>query len=125
MILLLDAHALVWMLDGDVSLSRPARASITDPANDVLVSAATVWELVIKRAAGKIRLPSGLAQAVEELGYVGLPVTIDHAEAAAALPAHHKDPFDRMLIAQAQWLDAVIVTRDRAFGAYDVRILTA
>ncbi len=125
MILLLDAHALIWSLDRVAELSEPARSSIADPANEVLVSAATVWELAIKRASGKIRLPSDLTEAIDAIGFSGVPVTLADAEAAAALPAHHRDPFDRMLIAQALRLDAVIVTRDQAFGGYEVSVLTA
>ena len=125
MILLLDANVLVWWLDGDAALAPAARASIADPANDVLVSAATVWELGIKQASGKLRLPEGLAGVLETLGFVGLPITLADAEAAASLPRHHRDPFDRMLIAQAMRLDAVVVTRDRGFSAYDIKVLTA
>lgn len=125
MILMLDAHALVWTLIGDSTLSGPARSSIADPANTVLVSAATVWELAIKRASGQIRLPASLAEAIEAHGYGEVPITSGDAEAAASLPPHHRDPFDRMLIAQALKLDAVIVSRDRAFEAYGVHQLPA
>ncbi len=125
MILMLDAHALIWSIDRDSTLARPARDSIADPANAVLVSAATVWELAIKRANGKIRLPGDLAATLDAMGYDGIAVTVADAELAAALPPHHRDPFDRMLIAQAQRLDAIIVTRDRAFASYDVKVLPA
>ena len=125
MILILDAHALVWTLVGDPALSGPARSSIADPANGVLVSAATICELAIKRASGKITLPASLAEAIEAHGYSGLPITAQDAEAAASLPRHHRDPFDRMLIAQALRLDAVIVSRDRAFARYGVHQLLA
>lgn len=125
MILLVDANALVWAIEDPSQLSPDVRASLADPATDVLVSAATTWELAIKRANGKIRLPANLSEAIELLGFVGLPVTISDGETAAALPAHHRDPFDRMLIAQAMRLEAVIVTRDAAFADYDVNVLTA
>ena len=125
MILLVDANVLVWSLVDPLEIAAAARQAIASPANDVLVSAASVWELGIKQAKGKLRLPEGLATAVESLGFNGLPVTLEDAEVAAALPAHHRDPFDRMLVAQARRLDAVVVTRDRAFGAYDVKVLTA
>jgi PIN domain nuclease of toxin-antitoxin system len=124
-ILLVDANVLVWSLVDPLEIAAAARQAIASPANDVLVSAASVWELGIKQAKGKLRLPEGLATAVESLGFNGLPVTLEDAEVAAALPAHHRDPFDRMLVAQARRLDAVVVTRDRAFGAYDVKVLTA
>ena len=125
MILLVDANVLVWSLVDPLEIAAAARHAIASPANDVLVSAASVWELGIKQAKGKLRLPEGLATAVESLGFNGLPVTLEDVEVAAALPAHHRDPFDRMLVAQARRLDAVVVTRDRAFGAYDVTVLTA
>jgi PIN domain nuclease of toxin-antitoxin system len=124
-ILLLDAHVLVWALMDPTAIAAPTREAIADPSNDVLVSAANVWELAIKRASGKIRLPSSLAEALDAMGFIGLPVTVEDAERAAALPPHHRDPFDRMLIAQAQRLDAVVVSRDRAFAAYDVPQLLA
>jgi PIN domain nuclease of toxin-antitoxin system len=125
MILLLDAHALVWWLAGAATLAPDARAAIGDPTNDVMVSAATVWELAIKRKKGKIAIESDLTTVVEAAGFDSLPVTSVDAERASALPAHHGDPFDRMLIAQAQRLRASVVTRDQAFVAYDVDILAA
>jgi PIN domain nuclease of toxin-antitoxin system len=124
-ILLLDAHAVVWWLRGDPELSEAARRAITDPGNAVLVSAATIWELALKRARGKIDLDGNLTAAITGSGFSTLPVTGDDAEHAAALPDHHRDPFDRMLVAQAARLEAVLVTRDRALGAYDVHVLGA
>ncbi len=125
MILLLDAHALIWWLDGASTLSPDARSAMREPRNDVLVSAASVWELAIKAAAGKLRIESDLVQAVDTAGFSGVPITLEDARTAAALPPHHRDPFDRMLVAQARRLDAVIVSRDRAFEAYEVRQLLA
>ena len=125
MILLLDTHALVWWLRGDPELSAEARRAIANPATDVVVSAASVWELAIKRARGKIEIDGRLVDVVEGAGFSGLPVLLADAETAAALPVHHRDPFDRMLVAQAKRLDAVLVTRDRAFAAYDVHVLQA
>jgi PIN domain nuclease of toxin-antitoxin system len=124
-ILLLDAHAVLWWLADDPTLSRQARSAIADPGNDVLVSAATVWEIQIKRTIGKLRAPGGIVSAVESVGFVGLPITLGDAEDAGLLPPHHRDPFDRMLVAQAHRLDAVIATRDSVFAAYGVETLTA
>ena len=125
MILLLDAQALLWWLSDDARLGEPARRSIADPANDVLVSAATIWEIEIKRHLGKLEAPAGLAETVELAGFGSLPITAADAERAAALPLHHRDPFDRMLVAQANRLDATIVTRDGAFEPYGGRLLFA
>lgn len=125
MILLLDAHALLWWLADDPQLDAAATRSIADPMTDVLVSAATVWEIEVKRAAGRLRAPAPLLDAIRETGMDTLPVTAVDAVAAAGLPLHHGDPFDRMLVAQAQRLDALIVSRDRALRAYDVNVLPA
>jgi PIN domain nuclease of toxin-antitoxin system len=124
-ILLLDAHALLWWLDDSPELGVPARDAIADPLNDVLVSAATVWEIEIKRALGKLDAPEGLVDAIEATDLGALPISLRDAEIAARLPAHHRDPFDRMLVAQAQRLDAIVVTRDDVFGRYGVESLPA
>jgi PIN domain nuclease of toxin-antitoxin system len=123
-ILLVDAHALIWWLAEDRELSAPAHRAIADEANDPVVSAATIWEIEIKRQRGKLRTPEGILETLEPRIRV---LAIDGADAvsAAALPPHHRDPFDRMLIAQALRLDAVIVSRDRAFTAYGVHQLVA
>lgn len=125
MILLLDSHAVIWWLDGSPMLSAAARSAIRDPGNDVLVSAASVWELAIKAANGKLRIDDDLGEAVRAAGFVGVPITLEDALTAGALPQHHRDPFDRMLVAQAQRLDALVVTRDRAFRPYEVNVLPA
>lgn len=125
MILLLDAHAALWWLADDATLDRKARAAVADPQNDVLVSAATVWEIAIKRAIGKLAAPPGFVTAVEQAGMDVLPITGADAELAGGLPPHHRDPFDRMLIAQATRLGALLISRDDAFAAYDVNVLRA
>jgi PIN domain nuclease of toxin-antitoxin system len=124
MILLLDAHALLWWLR-DEELGRHARESIAAPSNDVLVSAATVWELEIKRGLGKLKAPTDLVATIEAAGFSCLSILGEDAVRAGRLPPHHRDPFDRMLVAQAVRLDAVVVTRDQAFDAYEVALLRA
>jgi PIN domain nuclease of toxin-antitoxin system len=124
MILLVDAHALLWWLTEDQELSALAREAIEDAANDPIVSAATIWEIEIKRRRGKLNTPEGILDALAPRISV-LPVDGADAVAAAALPPHHRDPFDRMVIAQANRLDAVIVSRDRVFAAYDLRQILA
>jgi PIN domain nuclease of toxin-antitoxin system len=123
LILLIDAHVLVWWLAEDQALLPEVRSAIADPANDVIVSAATVWELAIKRAKGRIRIPADLSAAIDATGFSSVPVTSEDAETAAELPAHHQDPFDRMLVAQAQRLGAILVSGDAALAAYGVDIL--
>ena len=125
MILLLDAHAVLWWLADDGELATEAREAIADPLNEVLVSAATVWEIEIKRALGKLDAPPRLADAIQTAGLSGLPISLHDAERAGRLPQHHSDPFDRMLVAQAERLDAILVTRDPVFSAYDVESLPA
>lgn len=120
--LLLDTHALLWWL-ADEPLSQQARAAIEARENIVAVSAASVWEISIKRSLGKLRTGPDLLEVIDSAGFERLAISLDHAEAAGALPHHHRDPFDRMLIAQATALDLVIVTRDAAFDAYAVELL--
>jgi PIN domain nuclease of toxin-antitoxin system len=123
--LLLDAHALLWWLADDPSLDRMARDAIADPANEVVVSAATVWEIAVKRALGKVSAPDGLAEVLGQAGFIEVPVSASDAEQAAGLEPLHRDPFDRMLVAQASRLRAVVVTRDAVFARYGVPTLPA
>ena len=123
--LLLDTHALIWGLSDVAELADGARARIADPRNEIFVSAITGWEIAVKRAKGKITAPRNLAALVEERGFIHLPLTFHHAEQAGDLPMHHRDPFDRFLIAQAQAEGLVIVTRDARIPIYGVRTLAA
>jgi PIN domain nuclease of toxin-antitoxin system len=123
--LLLDAHALLWWLADDPSLSKAAREAIASASNHVAVSAITVWEIGIKQALGKLDAPADLVETIETSGFDGLPVTMVHGAAASRLVRHHDDPFDRMLIAQAQAEGLTVVTRDEAIGRYGVAILAA
>jgi Uncharacterized protein conserved in bacteria len=123
--LLLDAHALLWWLADDPSLSEAARQAIGSGSNWVGVSAITVWEIGIKQALGKLDAPADLVDTIETSGFDGLQVTLAHGAATARLTRHHDDPFDRMLVAQAQAEGLTVVTRDEAIGRYDVAILVA
>jgi PIN domain nuclease of toxin-antitoxin system len=124
-ILLVDANALLWWLADAATLDRAAAQSINDPANDVLVSGGTVWEIEVKRAAGRLDAPTDLLDDLAQAQVDLIAITAVDAVAAAHLPTHHKDPFDRLLVAQAIRLDATIVSRDRAFDAYGVPRLAA
>lgn len=122
--LLLDTHALLWWL-ADEGLSAQARDAIADPANLVMVSAVSAWEISIKKALGKLTAPDDLEQQVQAGGFTALPISIAHGIAAGQLARHHEDPFDRMLIAQAIAEGLAIVTRDKRFEDYGVALLSA
>jgi PIN domain nuclease of toxin-antitoxin system len=125
--LLLDTHAVLWALLKESALTPAARAAIADPGNEILVSAASAWEIATKHRIGK--LPEAkdaavnLAANLRKANFIVLPISLDHALAAGALPGAHKDPFDRMLIAQARIERLTVVTADRAFQAFDIAIL--
>lgn len=123
MSLLLDTHVLLWLLGGARPLPSAVRAELRDPARPVLVSAATVWEIAIKQALGKLRAPADLLAAIATMRFDLLDVAATHALAVRDLPLHHRDPFDRLLVAQATLERATLVTHDDAFTAYDVDLL--
>ncbi len=123
--LLLDTHALVWWISDVSRLTGNAYAAIADPHNDIFVSAITAWEITVKRAKGHLSAPDNLSNVIEEKGFTHLPLTFFHAEQAGLLPMHHRDPFDRLLIAQAQAEGLILVTRDRHIRRYGIRTLTA
>jgi PIN domain nuclease of toxin-antitoxin system len=124
--LLLDTHALLWFATGDRRLSRPARKAMEAHTAVLQISPATVWELSIKASLGRLVLPSTVqayvAEKLEE-GYRMLPLTWTHATAVERLPFHHRDPFDRLLAAQALAEQVPVVTRDRIFRAYGVTVV--
>ena len=122
--LLLDTNLLLWWLADD-GLNAQARDAIADPGNVVVVSAASAWEISIKKALGKLATPDDLEYQVQTGGFVALPINIAHGIAAGQLPHHHEDPFDRMLIAQAFAEGLTIVTRDKRFNDYGVALLPA
>lgn len=121
---LIDTHVLLWWLAGD-DLSPQVADAISDAANDVFVSAATIWELSIKQTLGKVDMPDDLVDQLRRDSFTVLPIDERHAMVAGRLPRHHDDPFDRMLIAQALVDTLVLATRDRELRAYDVPVLEA
>lgn len=123
--LLLDTHVLLWAFGDHPELGPGVRQAIADSRNDVFVSAVSVWEIAIKRALGKVDFPGDVAATVEAAGFMELAVTFFHAEQAGSLPPHHRDPFDRMLVAQAQAEGLVLVTNDADIPLYGVRTITA
>jgi PIN domain nuclease of toxin-antitoxin system len=122
--ILLDTHTLFWSVQEPAKLSSGALAAIQDPGNDRLLSAATLWELAIKVGQGKIAMSlpyrSWMNTAISDLKLIILPVTVEYADRQSTLPAHHKDPFDRMMIAQALVDVIPIVSVDAAFDPYGV-----
>lgn len=123
--LLLDTNTLLWWLSDSPSLGASAREAIIEPRNEVYVSAASTWEISIKRAIGKLKAPDDMDSIVEEEGMLKLPITLFHGDQAGSLPDIHKDPFDRMLIAQAQAEGLVIITADSMFQQYNIRLMAA
>ena len=121
--LLLDTHALLALLSRDPPLSPGARAAMQRPDAQLIVSAVSVWEIAIKRALGKLEAPDDLIERVGEAGAELLSITARHAEAGGGLPLHHRDPFDRLLAAQAKLEGCAIVTKDPAFAAYGVPVV--
>jgi len=119
---LLDTHIFLWWLADSRKLNRKIRALIEDGQNFVYVSAITAWEIAIKKAQKKLKAPDNLDAIIEEEGFIELPITVFHAEQAGALPPLHHDPFDRMLIAQAQAEGLELVTTDEAVTQYGIRI---
>jgi PIN domain nuclease of toxin-antitoxin system len=120
--LLLDTHVLLWWLGGE-AIEPSVLARLADPENHVVVSTVSVWEASIKEAIGKLSVPEPLGEAALSDGFEPLAVTFEHAEQVLHLPPHHRDPFDRLLIAQAQVEGLTIVTRDPAFDLYDVPVV--
>ena len=123
--LLLDTHALLWWLDDDPTLSEAARWLIADGSNLVFVSAVSVWEIRIKQSLGKLTLPDEFRHVLKSQPFEELPLTADHAHRLAELPPLHRDPFDRMLVAQAMTERLTIVTRDPDIARYRVPTVTA
>ena len=123
--LLLDTHALLWALGDPGELKDEARSAIVNPDNEVLVSAASTWEIAIKSARGKLRAPDDLSDQIAASQFDELRITIVHTLAAGALPRHHADPFDRLLVAQAQLEGLALLTRDERLELYGVSTLAA
>ena len=125
--LLLDTHAFLWWIAGDPVLSRPARTAIADDSNTVFVSAASAWEITTKFRIGKLPgvavVADDLAAVLDTQGFVPLPISFAHGQTVGALLGPLKDPFDRMLIAQAMLDRMVLVTNEHGFAAYGVRLL--
>ena len=121
---MLDTHVLIWSLAGELGRLGPeARRALSDPDAQVVVSAVVIWETAIKRGLGKLEAPVDLLDRLKKAGVEFMSVTPEHADRVASLPNLHRDPFDRLLIAQADVEDATIVSTDEHVRAYGVRVL--
>ena len=120
---LVDTHALLWALGEPSALSPMARDAIADPSNLIMASSASLWECAIKASIGKLELPEDFFESVPEAGYEVLPIGIPHLNAYRTLPMHHRDPFDRMLVAQARAEALTLISRDPEIAKYDIEIL--
>ena len=116
--ILLDTHPILWWLANSPSLSEQARTLISDPENTLFVSAVSLWEIWLKESLGKLRLPSDFEGMLAAESFESLPLTAAQARQVALLPWHHRDPFDRVLVAQAQVEDLILLTADDALTAY-------
>jgi PIN domain nuclease of toxin-antitoxin system len=121
--ILIDTHILIWADERPRAIAPALRAALLDEANAVFVSAASIWEIAIKRALGKLSFGRSIVDAAAELGFEVLPVTGAHAEHAGGLPWHHNDPFDRLIIAQALLEGMVLGTQDPAMRPYGAATL--
>jgi len=124
--LLLDTHTLLWWVSNNPALSEVADRVLNESTNEVFVSAASAWEVTTKARLGKLtagRLAQDFVAEVRRQGFIPLSITMDHAQRAGSLPGHHRDPFDRMLIAQAQAENLVLVSSEVVFDTYGVRRL--
>jgi PIN domain nuclease of toxin-antitoxin system len=123
--LLIDTHVFLWWLSDDPRLGQKARDLIASAENQVFVSAATAWEISIKKSIGKLDAPDDLDAIAEEEGFEKLPISFFHGERAGDLPRHHQDPFDRMLVAQSQAEGLEFITADTAISKYAIKTISA
>lgn len=123
--ILLDSHVLLWSLRDPLRIKASTRAVMADPDTSFVISVATVWELAIKQSLGHLTAPPDLPERIRQIGHEILPVNPEHAWQVRLLPPHHKDPFDRLLVAQAQVEGLPLVTHDHALERYDVAIIRA
>jgi PIN domain nuclease of toxin-antitoxin system len=121
--LLLDTHILIWWLSQDRRLSQLETDIITEPDNLIFVSAATAWEIAVKKMIGKLEAPDDLPAALAANNFLELPITIDHSQKLYQLPLHHHDPFDRIMVAQAISEDLIFMTRDAKIALYEIRTI--
>ncbi|MBU2509792.1 type II toxin-antitoxin system VapC family toxin [bacterium] len=123
--ILLDTHVCLWWLDNSTALKKEIKDVISNIDNVIIVSAVVIWEIRIKQAIGKLEIPPDFFEVLTQQGFEIIPIAAEDAYKVGDLPLHHRDPFDRMLIAQAKSGGFTILTHDKEFTKYDVPILTA
>ncbi|MCK4541558.1 MAG: type II toxin-antitoxin system VapC family toxin [Spirochaetales bacterium] len=121
--LLLDTHIILWWLSDDAQLSADHRDLLSDTGNLCLISSASIWEISIKQGLGKLKIPSNFLDVLKTQGFSELSVTWEHSKRVTDLPMHHRDPFDRMLIAQAQIEKLVLLSVDEQIKKYNVKVI--
>lgn len=121
--LFLDTHVLLWWLDDSPALSAAGRSAISEPNNLIVLSSAVIWEIRIKQSLGKLEIVPNFYQVIKNQGFELLSITSDHAYAVGDLPMHHRDAFDRMIIAQAKCEGLSVITHDPVFEKYDIPLL--
>lgn len=124
--LLIDTHILIWFLEGNKLLSKSRRQIIANPQNDIFISIVSLWEMAIKISIGKLTLAKPLADVLKQIAiddFEILPIAPEHTFQVSILPFHHRDPFDRIIIAQAQLENLTVITDDGEFGDYGIKIL--
>jgi PIN domain nuclease of toxin-antitoxin system len=121
--LLIDTHVLIWWREDSPRVSARVRQEITDPTNEICVSVVSLWEIVLKRSSGRLQFPDDLEQVVREESFTLVPIDYRHLRTAEGLAWFHRDPFDRMMIAQALAEGIPIATADRHFAAYGVQVV--
>lgn len=122
--ILIDTHILIWHLEGNAQLSPDRRNIIADAANNILISKVSLWEIAVKLSLGKLQLAKSLKEIISEIEFSTselLPIENDHILSVASLPFHHKDPFDRLMIAQALTENIPVITSDPDFASYGVK----
>jgi len=123
---LIDTNVLLWSLENSPKLSKKAREAITNSENEIYVSIASIWEIAIKLSIGKLDLAFTLDDIIEEIDYLGfiiLPISLDALREVRTMPFHHKDPFDRLIIGQAQVGKIVVISSDQKFMSYNIKII--
>ena len=122
---LVDTHIFIWWMKQDKRIKKEIKSILQDPQNYIYLSIATVWEIVVKKKIGKLKVPHDWKVTLKESNFLLLPISLEHVYKLENLPLHHRDPFDRMLVSQAIVENATLITGDNKLWQYDVALLKA